>query len=140
MSAFDIVSSALSLVRHHPIQFVLALVIINLLRNKNRLGLVNVPGPSAAAYTGLWRVYNVWKGHTHLDAITLHKRHGNLVRIGPNHVSIADPKWIPVFYGMREEYLKVSNLGSQINVHLMLTERRQPFTQFSLSRGRGSKQ
>lgn len=79
-----------------------------LLWNKFQSGLVSIPGPSLAAYTKLWRVYNVWCGSAHLDAIALHKKYGNLVRIAPNHVSVADPKWIPIFYGTKEDYTKVS--------------------------------
>lgn len=68
---------------------------------------MDLPGPTAASYTKWWRVYSVWRGSAHLDAIALHSKHGNLVRIAPNHVSVADPRWIPVFYGKEEDYTKV---------------------------------
>ena len=107
-SVLGIFQQALSLVKQYPIPIIASLVVFNLLWNKFQPGLVSIPGPTAAAYTKLWRVYNVWRGSAHLDAIDLHKKHGNLVRIGPNHVSVADPKWIPVFYSSKEEYTKVS--------------------------------
>ncbi|KAK5092857.1 hypothetical protein LTR70_006037 [Exophiala xenobiotica] len=96
----------LSPIKQYPVQIVLVLVVLNLLWNKYQSGLVSIPGPTTAAYTKLWRVYSVWRGSAHLDAINLHKRYGNLVRIAPNHVSVADPKWIPVFYGTKEDYTK----------------------------------
>lgn len=86
-----------ALLGSHPIPFLLIFVVLYLLWNKLQPGLVSIPGPAVAAYTKYWRVYSVWRGHAHLDAIELHKKHGNLVRIAPNHVSVADPKWIPVF-------------------------------------------
>lgn len=82
-------------------------VVLIAVRNKFQSGLTSIPGPPVAGYTKLWRLYNVWKGSAHLDAIKLHKKYGNLVRIAPNVVSVADPKWISVFYGAKEDYIKV---------------------------------
>lgn len=83
------------------------LVILKLIQNKLRAGLLSLPGPTIAAYTNSWRVYSVWKGNAHLDAIELHKKYGKLVRVGPNHVSISDPEYIPTIYGMKEDFTKV---------------------------------
>ena len=107
----------LSPIKQYPVQIVLVLVVLNVLWNKYQSGLVSIPGPTTAAYTKLWRVYSVWRGSAHLDAINLHKRYGNLVRIAPNHVSVADPKWIPVFYGTKEDYTKVSNMRIAKHAH-----------------------
>ncbi|KAF2180281.1 cytochrome P450 oxidoreductase [Zopfia rhizophila CBS 207.26] len=65
-----------------------------------------IPGPTLAAYTKFWRLYDVWKGQAHITAIELHRKHGPVVRIGPNHVSIADPSYIPVIYNIKENYIK----------------------------------
>lgn len=35
-----------------------------------------------------------------------HKKYGPLVRIQPNHVSVADPEAIPVIYSMTGGWLK----------------------------------
>lgn len=93
----------------HPYLVLLGCVVVYLCWNKFQPGLNSIPGPTLGAYTKLWRVYSVWRGSAHLDAVALHKKHGNLVRIAPNHVSIADPKWIPVFYGTKEDYTKVNH-------------------------------
>ncbi|KAM3419786.1 hypothetical protein BST61_g3119 [Cercospora zeina] len=92
--------------KDHPILAILVVVVLIAVRNKFQPGLASIPGPPLAAYTKLWRLYSVWKGSAHLDAIHLHKKHGNLVRIAPRVVSVADPKWIPVFYGAKEDYTK----------------------------------
>lgn len=106
-SASTILATIQQVVKQYPVPILLGLFILNLLWNKFQPGLVGIPGPTAAAYSKLWRVFSVWRGSAHLDAIALHKKHGNLVRIAPNHVSVADPKWIPIFYGTKEEYTKV---------------------------------
>lgn len=106
-SVVGVLQQVQHLVKQYPVQIVVVLVVTNLLWNKFQPGLVSIPGPTAAAYTKLWRVYSVWRGSAHLDAVNLHKKHGNLVRIAPNHVSVADPKWIPIFYSTKEDYTKV---------------------------------
>ena len=90
----------------YPLHFLGGLIVLYLLWNKFQPGLVGIPGPRAAAYTKLWRVYDVWRGTAHLTAISLHRKHGKLVRIAPNHVSISDPEYISVFYGIKENYTK----------------------------------
>jgi hypothetical protein len=85
---------------------VAALLLYSLLRNKLRPGLKSIPGPPIAAYTKLWRLYDVYRGHAHTTAIALHKQHGPVVRIGPNHVSISDPAMIPIIYGTKENFTK----------------------------------
>lgn len=96
-SATGVLSQVQHLVKAYPVPILLATLLVYALWNKFQPGLVSIPGPTVAAYTKYWRVYSVWRGHAHLDAIELHKKHGNLVRIAPNHVSVADPKWINVF-------------------------------------------
>jgi cytochrome P450 len=90
----------------YPLLTVLALIAIRLVHNKFQPGLRSIPGPAVAAYTKLWRVYDVWRGTAHLTAIELHRKHGPLVRIGPNHVSVADPDLISQFYSTKENYTK----------------------------------
>ncbi|RMD41173.1 hypothetical protein DV735_g3942, partial [Chaetothyriales sp. CBS 134920] len=85
---------------------VIVFFIARLLYNKFQPGLSGIPGPFIAAYTKFWRLYDVWKGTAHLTAIELHRKHGPLVRIGPNHVSVADPDFIPVFYNIKGDYTK----------------------------------
>lgn len=93
-------------VSYYALWLVTCYAIIRLVYNKLQPGLRSIPGPFAAAYTKLWRLYDVWNGTAHLTAIDLHRKHGPLVRIAPNHVSVADPEFIPVFYSIKEDYTK----------------------------------
>ena len=104
----SVLSQAQQLIFTHPLSLLGTFIVCYLLWNKFQPGLFNIPGPTAAAYTKLWRLYSVYKGHAHLDAIDLHEKYGKLVRIAPNIVSVSDPSCIPIFYGIKEEYTKVS--------------------------------
>ena len=76
------------------------------MRNKYKSGLSDIPGPPVAAYTGLWRLYDVWKGQAHWTAIELHKKYGKLVRTAPSVVSVGDADEIPKIYNIKGEYTK----------------------------------
>ncbi|KAJ5197949.1 pisatin demethylase [Penicillium cinerascens] len=86
----------------------LAAVALHLLRNRFKHGLRDIPGPTAAKYTRLWKLHSVWKGDHHNTAIELHRKYGSLVRIGPKHVSVGDPDAIPVIYGLNKGFTKTA--------------------------------
>jgi benzoate 4-monooxygenase len=65
-----------------------------------------IPGPFAAAFTNLWLLLQCRLGKRYLSVDAAHKKYGTLVRIQPNHVSIADPDAIPVIYGHGNGFLK----------------------------------
>lgn len=85
-------------------------ILVHLLRNKYSRGLSNLPGPKVAAYTSLWRWADVRGGQAHKTAISLHRKYGHIVRIGPNHVSISDPCEIKNIYGLKSGYTKVRTI------------------------------
>lgn len=87
--------------------FAVAVFALHSIKNKFRRGLRTLPGPTLAAYSGLWRYLDVRSGQAHKTAINLHRKHGSLVRIGPNHVSISDPREIKKIYGLKSGYTKV---------------------------------
>ncbi|KAL4737147.1 cytochrome P450 [Aspergillus similis] len=89
-----------------PLLTILALFILRLLWRRFGSGLRGIPGPALAKCTRLWKLHSVWKGDHHLTEINLHRQHGPLVRIGPRHVSVADPKAIPVIYGLNKGFTK----------------------------------
>jgi hypothetical protein len=68
----------------------------------------SIPGPRLASYTKLWRLYDVYKGSSHLTAISLHAKHGKLVRIAPNVISVSDPAEIPKIYGVKGDFTKTA--------------------------------
>ncbi|KAI0101193.1 cytochrome P450 [Daldinia grandis] len=81
-------------------------ITFRILWNRFRKDLRDIPGPRAAAYTGLWRLLDVRTGQAHKHAIKLHRKYGPLVRIGPNHVSVSDPREINHIYGLKSKYIK----------------------------------
>lgn len=95
-----------NLVSTYCLPLLLVLLIFSLARNKLKSGLQDIPGPTLAAYTKFWRVYDVSKGQAHWTTIALHKKYGKLVRIAPNVVSISDPAAIPVIYSTKGDFTK----------------------------------
>jgi hypothetical protein len=91
-----------------PLVFALLTLSYYLLTKATNPALRSIPGPSLAAYTKLWRLYDVYKGRSHLTAIALHAKHGKLVRIAPNVISISDPEEIPKIYGVKGHFTKTA--------------------------------
>ncbi|KAF1808638.1 benzoate para-hydroxylase [Eremomyces bilateralis CBS 781.70] len=83
----------------------LALVYFTLpyLQNKP---LRNIPGPPLAGLSNLWLLYQSRQGRRFMKVDAAHKKYGPLVRIQPNHVSIADPAAIQTVYGHGNGFLK----------------------------------
>lgn len=80
-----------------------------LVKNKFSNGLNKYPGPTLAGFTNWWRFYDAWGRNAHHTHIKLHKQHGDIVRLGPNILSFADPKAIKDIYGLNKGYTKVGN-------------------------------
>lgn len=80
-------------------------LILSLLRN--HLFLKSVPGPFLAGWTNLYRLLLVYKGDAHEQQLQLHKRYGNLVRLGPDCVSVTgSASYIPQIYGIGKGLVK----------------------------------
>lgn len=100
---------------------IVGLIIARLVTNRFRLS--GIPGPSLAAYTRLWKLYNAWKGDHHHTEIELHRKYGSLVRIGPRHISVSDPKAIPIIYGFNNGFTKVRQFISPSSPEVTLSRR-----------------
>ncbi|KAL4947535.1 cytochrome P450 [Aspergillus filifer] len=61
----------------------------------------SIPGPFWARFTNLQRVSWVNTGRAHEIHSAVHENYGDIVRLGPNMVSLADPAWIPTVYPAR---------------------------------------
>ncbi|KAF2996518.1 hypothetical protein E8E13_006109 [Curvularia kusanoi] len=61
-----------------------------------------------AGFTNLYRLQRVLTGKAHLLDISLHRKYGSVVRLGPNLVSIGDPLAIPTIYGITASLPKSS--------------------------------
>lgn len=102
-----LVSQIASLIASHWFSVLAATFLIYLVKNKYKNGLNKYPGPSLAAYTNWWRFFDVRAGQAEHTHIKLHRKHGDIVRMGPNVLSFADPRAIKEIYGLNKGYTKV---------------------------------
>ncbi|KAI1129863.1 cytochrome P450 [Nemania abortiva] len=68
----------------------------------------SVPGPFLARCGDLWYLWHVKRGHWEMRNIELHKKHGAIVRYGPNRYSISDPEALNTIYGHGTRFAKSS--------------------------------
>ena len=82
---------------------------VNFIRIALRPGLRSLPGPLSARFFRFYRSSLVFGGKAPEEYRKLHEQYGQVVRVGPNHVSISDPAAIPIIYGIGTgaKYLKV---------------------------------
>ncbi|KAH8197773.1 hypothetical protein TruAng_008062 [Truncatella angustata] len=74
------------------------------LYKRRRLGTIR--GPFLASLSNFYRFFRVIRGDAHLRDIALHRKYGNVVRLGPNVVSIGSPLAIPQIYGITAKHQK----------------------------------
>lgn len=68
--------------------------------------LKTIPGPRVAAFSNLWLLWQARMARRSLAVDAAHKKYGKLVRIQPDHVSVADDAAIPLIYGHGNGFLK----------------------------------
>ena len=110
MHAAELLETA---VHYGPITLLSCLVVF-LAYNKYYHGLHIYPGPRLAAYTNWWRFYDAAQRSSQVTMINLHKKHGDVVRLGPNVLSFADPAAVKEIYGLNKGYTKVANVVPSI--------------------------
>ncbi|KAJ5690937.1 cytochrome P450 [Penicillium malachiteum] len=66
----------------------------------------HIPGPFLASLTNLQRVWWVKTGRAHLYHQAIHKKYGDVVRIGPHMVSFSNPEAITTVYPTRPGFPK----------------------------------
>ena len=75
-------------------------------------GLNKYPGPTMASLTDWWRFFDVWGRRPDITHLALHRQHGDIIRLGPNTLSFADPKAIKTIYGLNKGFRKVRSSRS----------------------------
>merc|ERR1712000_42192 len=65
-----------------------------------------IPGPPTAAFSNIWLLSACRRGKRFAIVHDMHKKMGPVVRIAPNHVSIADADAINTIYGHGNGFLK----------------------------------
>jgi len=89
-----------------PLALVLSLV-------HNYWQLRHVPGPFPASLTNLWRLWEVLQRKPHDVQLALHRRYGDVVRLGPNCVSVSGPEYTSAIYGIGKGFVKRSDHSSE---------------------------
>lgn len=87
--------------------FVLFLCIGLVLGLRYRRGLRDIPGPFLASISPVDRLWIAASGRGYKTHMDYHQKYGSLVRVGPNHVSVSDPQYIPMIYGIAGKFHKV---------------------------------
>ncbi|KKA18016.1 Uncharacterized protein T310_8041 [Rasamsonia emersonii CBS 393.64] len=64
------------------------------------------PGPLLAKFTDLWRVVAVLRGQFDSTNVRLHLKYGSAVRVGPNCISLGDPRAIRTVYATKDPWIK----------------------------------
>ncbi|KAH9827687.1 Isotrichodermin C-15 hydroxylase [Teratosphaeria destructans] len=88
------------------IAFILAYGCGQILYNRFFHPLARFPGPFIATFTNLWKVYQVSTSNYEDVLLELHRQHGKIVRIGPNHLDVSDAAAIKTIYGSGREFRK----------------------------------
>ena|SRR5450432_588427 len=86
---------------------ILVVIVAYLANNYFNRGLNKYPGPVLAALTDWWRFVDVYWRRPDITHIKLHAKHGDIVRLGPNALSFANPKALKDIYGLNKGFVKV---------------------------------
>lgn len=92
---------------HHWLITLILIFVSYLLKNRFSRGLNKYPGPFIASLTDWWRFWDVYGRRPEVTHIKLHAQHGDVVRLGPNTLSFADPKALKTIYGLNKGFIKV---------------------------------
>lgn len=66
----------------------------------------HIPGPWSAKFSNIWLGFSARKGQKFAAVNWAHRKYGKFVRVGYNHVSIADERALGVVYAHGNGFLK----------------------------------
>jgi len=66
----------------------------------------SIPGPITAKFSNIWLALSARQGQKFAAVDWAHRKYGKIVRVGFNHVSIADERALQVVYGHGNGFLK----------------------------------
>jgi hypothetical protein len=78
----------------------------SLIQTRYRHDLRKIPGPFLASFSNIDRIWSVVGKEQMKYHISLHRKYGRLVRVGPNHVSISDSNTIQQLYSISPKFIK----------------------------------
>ncbi|KAI8241942.1 hypothetical protein K4K57_002781 [Colletotrichum sp. SAR 10_99] len=83
-----------------------SLIVAWLVKNHYNNGLNKHPGPFLASLTDWWRFFDVKGQRPEVTHQKLHEKYGDVVRLGPNTLSFADPAALKTIYGLNKGFVK----------------------------------
>lgn len=97
----------MALLQYLPIGLVLAFLAYYILPyfTENR-ALKSIPGPFSAKFSNIWLGLSARRGRKFAAVDAAHKKYGKIVRVGYNHVSIADERALQTVYAHGNGFLK----------------------------------
>ncbi|KAI1197064.1 cytochrome P450 [Nemania serpens] len=75
-----------------------------------------IPAPFPAQFTNWWLIYACRRGKRYRIVDEAHKKLGTVVRIQPNHISIADDEAIQIIYGHGNGFLKADFYDAFVSI------------------------
>jgi hypothetical protein len=87
------------------------LFFLNILRIRYARGLNRFNGTFLASFTDLWKGWYAFNSSQEQIYVDIHRKYGDIVRIGPNTLSFADPHAIHDIYGPKGSPQKVQSLA-----------------------------
>ncbi|OAL36511.1 hypothetical protein AYO20_04127 [Fonsecaea nubica] len=85
----------------------LMVLVAYLFISSRRAGLSHIPGPFLARYTNIWSLYTTWLTSQNYNRVSFHNKlrsqYGDVVRTGPNSVTVFDPAAVTQIYGVRSK-------------------------------------
>lgn len=96
---------------HHWLLVISSLCVIWLVRNRYYNGLSAYPGPTLASLTDWWRFIDVYGQQPQRTHQELHAKYGDIVRLGPNALSFANPAALKDIYGLNKGFVKVPDIS-----------------------------
>ena len=101
-----------------PYALLLLLLLYYLIPYLRNRAIRDVPGPKFAAISNFWLLYQCRRGRRYLAVDNAHQKYGRLVRLQPNHVSVADKEAIGVIYSHTGGWLK-RYIPFSFGIHLL---------------------
>jgi hypothetical protein len=100
-------NSFVSVFLGHWLGTLLIFILFYLASNYFKQNLNRYPGPFLASLTDWWRFFDVYGRRPEITHIKLHRKYGDIVRLGPKVLSFADPAAVKDIYGLNKGFVKV---------------------------------
>ena len=121
----------------NAIALLITLSLAYIVRIKFRAGLRDVPGPFVASWSSIDRILTAARGNQFLSHLEYHEKYGELVRVGPNHVSLSNADLIPSVYGITSKFYKVRESHQTVATSLLTTPQSNFYSLFDAKSPQG---